>query len=207
MRFTYIQGTILFELACILFNLNPFYFMAKINKSNILKAVGISLTTLIFTGCSTLGGGSVEKRATKLSAGIQRAYSVNPTTANRVSPVIVATADHYNVDPLLLAAVIRQESSYRTNVTSNASAVGLMQVIPRFWQNDCPGDLFDETTNINCGTYILKKYEKSAGDMPKALAYYNVGPTGFRTDRKMKKQGKRYAKQVKQHRKDLKHAL
>lgn len=165
------------------------------------------MTTLIFTGCSSLGMGSVEKRATKLSSGIQRAYSVNPTTADRVSPIIVATADRYNMDPLLIAALIRQESSYRSTVVSNASAVGLTQVIPRYWQNICPGDLFDETANVNCGTYVLKKYEASAGSMPKALAYYNVGPTGYNTNRKMKKQGKRYAKQVKQHRKELKHAL
>ena len=182
-------------------------FFRKITKSDVLKIVGVSLAAVSFTGCSSLGMGSVEKRATKLSAGIQRAYSVNPTTANRVSPIIVATADRYDMDPLLIAALIRQESSYRPTVVSNAAAVGLTQVIPRYWQNICPGDLFDEAANVNCGTYVLKKYEASAGSMPKALAYYNVGPTGYNTNRKMKKQGKRYAKQVKQHRKDLKHAL
>lgn len=205
--FTYIRCNILSELVCILLTLKSVNFIRKITKSDIFKIAGISITALLFTGCSSLGMGSVEKRATKLSAGIQRAYSVNPTTANRVSPIIIATADRYDMDPLLIAALIRQESSYRPTVVSNASAVGLTQIIPRFWQQTCPGDLFDETANVNCGTYILKKYEASAGSMPKALAYYNVGPTGYNTNRQMKKQGKRYAKQVKQHRKDLKHAL
>jgi len=162
---------------------------------------------LVFTACSSLGGGSVQKRAGKLSAGIQKAYSVSPMTANRVSPMIVQSADQYNIDPLLLAATIRQESSYRSTVTSSAGAVGLTQVMPRYWQQSCPGDLFDEYTNIRCGTMILSKYHQSAGSWKKALAYYNVGPTNYEKNRQMKRQGKRYAKQVKQHEKQLKSVL
>ena len=116
-------------------------------------------------------------------------------------------ADRYNVDPLLIAATIRQESSYRSNVTSSAGAVGLTQVIPRYWQQSCPGNLYDESINIQCGTHILAKYEQSAGSWKKALAYYNVGPTNYENNRKMKRQGKRYAKQVKQHEKMLKRVL
>ncbi|OOV80936.1 transglycosylase [Acinetobacter amyesii] len=165
------------------------------------------MSVTLISGCSSLGGGSVEKRAVKLSSGIQKAYSVNPETANRVSPYIVQTADQYNLDPLLLAAVIRQESTFRPYVSSPAGAVGLTQVMPRYWQATCPGDLYDELTNINCGSFILTKYKNAAGSMPKALAYYNVGPTAYNTNRKMKKQGKRYAKQVKQHQNNLKSAL
>ena len=183
--------------------INNFFHVKNISA----KSLCIFLTATVFTGCSSLGGGSLEKRAGKLSAGIQRAYSVEPNTANRVSPMIVQSAERYDLDPLLLAAVIRQESSYRSYVTSPAGAVGLTQVIPRYWQNTCPGDLFDEFTNIQCGSYIIAKYKNSAGKLPKALAYYNVGPTGYNTDRRMKKQGKRYAKQVKQHQKLLKNAL
>ena len=106
----------------------------------------VSLVTsiLFITACSSLGGGSVQKRATKLSAGIQQAYRVTPSTADRIAPIIVQNADRYNVDPLLIAATIRQESSYRSNVTSSAGAVGLTQVIPRYWQQSCPGNLYDE---------------------------------------------------------------
>lgn len=159
------------------------------------------------TACSSLGGGSVQKRAGKLSTGIQKAYSVSPDVANRVSPIIVQNADQYNVDPLLLAATIRQESSYRSYVTSSAGAVGLTQVMPRYWQQSCPGNLYDDMINVQCGTMILAKYNQSAGSWKKALAYYNVGPTNYETNRKMRKQGKRYAKQVKQHEKSLKSAI
>ncbi len=172
-----------------------------------LKILSILSLTFIISACSSLGGGSVQKRAAKLSSGIQKAYSVSPDTANRVSPMIVQSADQYAVDPLLIAATIRQESSYRSTVTSSAGAVGLTQVIPRYWQQSCPGDLFDENININCGSYVLAKYNQSAGSWKKALAYYNVGPTNYETNRKMKKQGKKYAKQVKAHEKALKSAL
>lgn len=167
----------------------------------------IILTTLLLTGCSALGSGSVAKRSAKLSIGLQKAYSVKPSTADRVSPMIVATADKYDLDPLILAALIQQESSYRSQVVSPAGAVGLTQVMPRYWQNICQGDLFNESDNINCGAYILKKYEKNANSLKKALAHYNVGPTAYNSNRKMKKQGKKYASQVKKHKSELKSAL
>ncbi|MCL6230905.1 transglycosylase SLT domain-containing protein [Acinetobacter sp. ANC 5579] len=181
--------------------------LSSLLSAHSLKFSTVIISLTLISGCSSLGGGSVEKRAVKLSSGIQKAYSVNPETANRVSPYIVQTADQYNLDPLLLAAVIRQESTFRPYVSSPAGAVGLTQVMPRYWQATCPGDLYDELTNINCGSFILTKYKNAAGSMPKALAYYNVGPTAYNTNRKMKKQGKRYAKQVKQHRNNLKSAL
>ncbi|WP_374530768.1 transglycosylase SLT domain-containing protein [Acinetobacter sp.] len=166
-----------------------------------------ALGLLILSGCSSIGGGSLEKRATKLSTGIQKAYAVDSTTANRVAPMIVQSAEQYQVDPLLIAAMIHQESSYRNYAVSPAGAVGLTQVMPSYWQQTCPGDLFEEASNINCGTYILAKYNQSAGSWKKALAYYNVGPTGYESSWKMRRQGKKYAKQVKQHEEKLKGSL
>lgn len=169
--------------------------------------VALMVSTVAVTGCSTLGGGSIEKRSAKLAQGIQKAYSVESNTAARIAPMIVQNAEQYHVDPLLLAAMIRQESSYRSYVISPAGAVGLTQVIPRYWQQSCQGDLFDENTNIQCGTYILAQYNQSAGSWKKALAYYNVGPTGYQSSWKMKRQGKKYAREVKKHRSQLKDVL
>ena len=172
-----------------------------------MKTLLLGCAVLALSGCTSLGMGSLEKRSAKLAQGIQKAYSVDSNTANRVAPLIIQSATQNDVDPLLMAAVIRQESSYRNYVVSSAGAVGLTQVIPRYWQQTCPGDLFQENINIKCGRFILVKYNQSAGNWKKALEYYNVGPTGYNTNRKMKKQGKRYAKQVKQHEKNLKSKL
>ena len=54
---------------------------------------------------------------------------------------------------------------------------------------------------------ILSKYNQSAGSWKKALAYYNVGPSNYESSWKMRRQGKKYAKQVKKHQKQLKSAL
>ena len=43
------------------------------------------------------------------------------------------------MSPLLLAAVIRQESSYNSNARSPTGAVGLTQIIPSYWQQTCAG--------------------------------------------------------------------
>ncbi|MEG1031331.1 MAG: transglycosylase SLT domain-containing protein [Acinetobacter sp.] len=176
-------------------------------KSSFFRLIFLISFIVIFTGCSALGGGSIAKRSIKLSNGIQNAYAVESNTANRVAPIIIQAAEKYDLNPLMLAAMIQQESSYRNYVISPAGAIGLTQIMPNYWQQICPGDLFEETTNINCGSFILAKYNQSAGSWKKALAYYNVGPTGYKSSWKMKRQGKKYARQVKQHEEKLKKVL
>ena len=176
-------------------------------KSSFFKLIFLISFIVIFTGCSALGGGSIAKRSIKLSNGIQNAYAVESNTANRVAPIIIQAAEKYDLNPLMLAAMIQQESSYRNYVISPAGAIGLTQIMPNYWEQICPGDLFEETTNINCGSFILAKYNQSAGSWKKALAYYNVGPTGYKSSWKMKRQGKKYARQIKQHEEKLKKVL
>lgn len=163
----------------------------------------------IMTGCTSLGpnSGSFSWRSNKLSSGLQKAYSVPQSTANRLSPIIIQSADQYNVPPLLLAAVIRQESSYNTNALSPTGAVGLTQIIPSYWQQTCAGNLYDESTNIQCGAYILNHYYQSADSWFKATAYYNVGPTGYERSFWTRHKAKKYARSVKRHQKALKGAL
>ena len=176
-------------------------------KSSFFRLIFLISFIVILTGCSALGGGSIAKRSIKLSNGIQNAYAVESNTANRVAPIIIQAAEKYDLNPLMLAAMIQQESSYRNYVISPAGAIGLTQIMPNYWQQICPGDLFEEATNINCGSFILAKYNQSAGSWKKALAYYNVGPTGYKSSWKMKRQGKKYAREDKQHEEKLKKVL
>ena len=169
------------------------------------KYIFISMAIIsCLSGCQSIYHGSTEKRAQRLSQGIQSAYNVQSTTADQIAPLIIQNAERHQVSPSVLAAVIRQESHYRIGATSPAGAVGLTQVIPRYWQKKCPGDLYQADINVNCGALILQHYEQLAGSQKKALAYYNVGPSAYEKNRKMRKQGKKYAKQVKKHEKQLK---
>lgn len=167
----------------------------------------LAINSVIMTACSSLGGGSVNQRAAKLATGIEQAYAIQSNTAQRVAPMIVQNADRYDLDPLLLAALIQQESHYRSNVVSPTGAVGLTQITPRYWQQSCPGNLFDENNNISCGSYILANYKQSTGSWKKALAYYNVGPAGYEKSFWTRHKAKKYARSVKRHQKILKDAL
>jgi len=175
-----------------------------------LKSLIIQISLIVIainmTACSSLSG-SFANRSTQLSSGLQNAYSVSPNTANRLSSMIVQNAERYDVSPTLLAALIRQESNYNSSARSPIGAIGLTQIVSTHWRQSCPGNLYDENTNINCGAYILSTYYKSAGSWSKAVAYYNVGPSGYERSFWTRHKGKKYARSVKRHEKILKKAL
>lgn len=96
--------------------------------------------------------------------------------------IIRHQAEVQQVDPLLVAAVIRAESSFRPEAISSQGAVGLMQVMPStgawiFKQTGWTGDLRQPGMNIAVGVwylrYLLNHY---GGNIPLALAAYNSGP-------------------------------
>jgi len=102
-----------------------------------------------------------------------------------------AQAGAAGVDKSLLAALIRQESTWEPAAKSHAGALGLMQVMPAtgreiaralkltHWSAEA---LLDPATNIRFGTYhfaaILRRFE---GDMARALAAYNAGASRVTT--------------------------
>ncbi|MHA3053568.1 lytic transglycosylase domain-containing protein [Acinetobacter sp. ANC 4640] len=169
------------------------------------------LITLLsaFAGCTTLGphSGSVASRSLRLSSGLQKAYTVSPSKAQRLSPMIIQSADQYQVPPLLVAALIKQESNYNSAAHSTTGAVGLTQIIPSYWQEKCVGDLHSEATNIQCSAYILNHYHELSGSWFKATAYYNVGPVGYKSSFWTRHKAKKYARQVRRYENDLKATL
>lgn len=169
-----------------------------------LPIIGVSI--LILSGCNSLKGTSTE-RANQLSVGMQSAYSITPNTANRLAPLIIQSAEQHDVPATLLTAIIRQESNFRSHAKSSSGAIGLTQIIPRYWQNTCSGDLYNEAINIKCGAYILAHYYEKAGNWNKALGYYNVGPTGYENSFWTRHKAKKYIKSVKKHERNLKEAL
>jgi len=89
------------------------------------------------------------------------------------------------VDPLLLAALIHQESRWDPTAVSIANAVGLTQVIgpTAAWIADqlglgpiSLGDLFRPATSVRFGAFYLGVQLREFGDVHQALAAYNGGP-------------------------------
>ena len=100
-------------------------------------------------------------------------------------PVLTAQAKAYNLDPLLLAAMIYQESRWEPIVESSAAARGLMQIIPATgqWIAQQVGRpfnaryLFRPVVSLEFGAYYLDWLLRRFDDnVFYALAGYNAGP-------------------------------
>jgi soluble lytic murein transglycosylase len=98
-------------------------------------------------------------------------------------------ADRASLDPLLVAAVVREESSYYPQARSRVGARGLMQLMPDTARpmarhrglafND--GELLNEPgPNLEMGAAFLSGLLKQFGDARLAVAAYNAGPTRVR---------------------------
>ncbi|MGB0495394.1 MAG: transglycosylase SLT domain-containing protein [Kangiellaceae bacterium] len=82
----------------------------------------------------------------------------------------------FDLDPMLVLALINVESDFDQYAISSAGALGLMQVMP-FWKNEIghPNDNLNEIqTNIQYGCAILSLYlKKEKYDTTMALGRYN----------------------------------
>lgn len=100
--------------------------------------------------------------------------------------LIVPAAERYGLDPLLVYALIRQESLFQGAVVSFAYAQGLMQIIPDTgawiasrleWPDYQQRDLYRPFINVEFGTfYLAEQTDYFDGHMFAALAAYNAGP-------------------------------
>jgi len=109
---------------------------------------------------------------------------------------IVAESRRAGTDPALVAALIRQESSFNPRATSPVGARGLMQVMPAVGQSIAPAAgitawnpalLYDPGINIEIGIRHLAPLLKSQPDVAGSLAAYNAG--GSRVARWATKRG------------------
>ncbi|MBX7214883.1 MAG: transglycosylase SLT domain-containing protein [Thermoflexales bacterium] len=131
--------------------------------------------------------------ATRLAARAKGGIPGAPTLVLRLayptyfSDLVLVAAAQYGVDPLLIFALIRQESLFEAEALSSAAAHGLMQVIPATgreiagqlgWPpNYQTRDLNKPAVSVRFGVYYLSRQLKAFdGDVVAALAAYNAGP-------------------------------
>jgi soluble lytic murein transglycosylase len=102
---------------------------------------------------------------------------------------VTAAAQRTGVDPFLVAAVVREESSYYPRALSRAGARGLMQLMPATARPMAEhrglafagGELLDDPgANIEMGTAFLAGLLREFKDPRLALAAYNAGPNRLR---------------------------
>ncbi len=111
-------------------------------------------------------------------------------TAAQTQPALQFPYDHcfkraaaaHELPQTLLLAVARGESDFNPQARSHANAYGLMQIL---WPGTAKhlglnrlSDLLEPCTNVEAGTRYLKELlERYQGNMHRALAAYNYGPS------------------------------
>ena len=104
----------------------------------------------------------------------------------RYKDLIVRMAGEYDLEPWHVAAVIRCESSFDPNATSNVGARGLMQIMPdtgewlagKFKEADGfnPDSLYDPETNVKYACWYLRwlmnRYDR---DLVLVTSAYHAG--------------------------------
>jgi soluble lytic murein transglycosylase len=118
------------------------------------------------------------------------------------------------VEPSLVMAVIRTESTFQPNAVSRKGALGLMQLLPGTakavaqemgfeWEGS--HQLLEPDVNIELGTYYLRKLlDRFHGDLDLALEAYYRGPTRLaRLSAGGRRPPRSYARRVLQRREEL----
>jgi len=104
---------------------------------------------------------------------------------------IESDAQGQQLDPYLVASLIRQESEFSPSVVSKANAYGLMQLLPSTGKglakkigdkHFSTAELLSPTTNLQLGTIDLRlSIDRYGGQVEYALAAYNAGDGPVRT--------------------------
>ena len=110
--------------------------------------------------------------------------------------LVTREAHERGIDPILLAALIRQESAFTPAIHSPAGAIGLMQVMPSTGRDLArrqgirgftAASLETAEINLHLGTRFWLDMEQryADGKLPLVLSAYNAGPTRARRWRQL----------------------
>ncbi len=107
------------------------------------------------------------------------------------SDIVNKISADYNIDPLVIFSVMREESRFNRKAISRSGALGLMQLMP-FTARRMAKSLGYETgllsdneimnpdLNITLGSYYLGQLISEFGSVPVAVAAYNAGESAVR---------------------------
>jgi peptidoglycan lytic transglycosylase len=156
-----------------------------------LSGITTNPEVIIHISLKLQGAGAYRKSILLMSQLRKRQESLN-TSANEFDsilypfafwPVVRDVSFQYQIEPLVILSVMREESRFDPDARSFAGALGLMQIMPQTaftLSNSIPGipkrpDIQDVKTNITLGAYYLHSLLTDFGSLPAALAAYNAG--------------------------------
>ena len=136
---------------------------ARPSKNPLLMAAATGIASRTTQGLSA--------ESTEMSAAEQ-------ANREKIEQMIREVSDRYRVDPALVRAVIQTESNWNSSAISRKGARGLMQLVPGTAQQLGVNNAFDPKQNLDGGVrYLHSLLERYNGDLDKALAAYNAGPS------------------------------
>lgn len=115
-----------------------------------------------------------------------RAYnrSMSKKSARQLAQMIEKAAKRHRVDPLLVTALVSQESAFHSKAISPVGAIGLGQLMP-YTAADLGVDPYDPEENLDgCVRYLaqnLRAWSHTQDPVSLALASYNAGPGAVQT--------------------------
>ena len=137
--------------------------------------------------------------------------SFNPFNLNKPAKakhvkMIVEYAEKHDQDPYELVAIALTESSLNPNARSWAGAIGLFQVMCKYWYQplkyhtiqQCEVALFDPHKNVAAGVHVLTTYRKYFQQCKGTLAYrcYYAGQGWIKRKGRIKEKIEGYEKKV-----------
>jgi soluble lytic murein transglycosylase len=136
-----------------------------------------------------LAGGDQASRSISLGRRALDDIGRSPENYRLYFPVLeretlISSSRENGLDPVLVAALIRQESNFNPQATSPAGARGLMQLMPAVGKSVAatkgigpwdPDLLYQPAINIKLGTAHLSGLVRKYPEVVKVLAAYNAG--------------------------------
>ena len=109
----------------------------------------------------------------RINTAIRREFFAN---AMPFGDIIHEKAQKYDVDPVLVAAVVETESRFHSGARSPVGAQGLMQLMPRTGRWLGANNLYDPEQNLDAGVKYIKYLQRRFnGNVKQTIAAYNAG--------------------------------
>jgi hypothetical protein len=134
-----------------------------------------SLTSLTSSGL----GGSSGSDITSVLADLTGSGATGTLGSTPYASLFTAAGQRYGLDPALLSAVAKTESSYNASAVSPAGAEGLMQLMPGTARSLGVNPM-DPAQAIDGAARVLSDNLRSFGRVDLALAAYNAGAGAVR---------------------------